>query len=83
LVGNTNRSKKGIEFLILAARIRLNGKDLVPKPSFIMLMKFNKIFRYIRFMTKQINSSEFTIIINKTDIIVFMTKGINGRTPHI
>jgi hypothetical protein len=58
----------------------LDAKDLVPKLSFNKFMKFKKIFRNLRLVMKQIDPSEFAIIIYKADIILFPTKGINGRS---
>jgi hypothetical protein len=37
-----------------------------------------KALKPLRLVMKQIDPSEFTIIIDKADIILFPTKGING-----
>jgi hypothetical protein len=46
-------------------------------------LEFLKVFEHLRFIPKQIDPREFTIIINKTNIVFLPTKRINGRTPHI
>jgi hypothetical protein len=76
-------NRQGVEFLIPSSPIGLYSKNLVPKLLFNEFLKFKKVFRNLKLVTKQIDPNEFTIIIDKTDIIVFATKGINGRPPHI
>jgi hypothetical protein len=63
--------------------IGLNINDFAAKHPLDKLLKLKKIFGHLRFMTKEINSSKFTIIINKTHIVFLVAEGINGRTPHI
>jgi hypothetical protein len=82
-MGNPSGAEKGIYFFILAAPITLHSKNLAVEQMLNKTLKFMKKLEYFRFMTKQIDPREFTIIINKTHIISFIAKGINGRTPHM
>jgi hypothetical protein len=81
MMGNSNKPKKGIQSFILPTPIGLNGDDLVTSHALNKLLKFKKELRHLRLMVKKIDPSEFTIIINKTNIVFFLPKeSIAG--PH-
>jgi hypothetical protein len=74
MMRNTNGTKKKIKTLILATPVSLHGYDLAIKHSLNKTLKLFKEFKHFGFMMKKIKSSEFTEIINKTDIIFFISK---------
>jgi hypothetical protein len=49
---DANIMKKGIKFLIFFTPIRLDSNNLAIKPSLNKALKFNKVFKYLRFGTK-------------------------------
>jgi hypothetical protein len=49
---DTNVTKKGIKFFILLTPIRLDNNNLAIKPSPDKALKFNKVFKYLRFGMK-------------------------------
>jgi hypothetical protein len=69
--------------MLFTAPISLHGYNFTIEHALNKSMKFLKIFEHLRFMTEEIKSRKFAIIINETNIIVLIAKGINGRTPHI
>jgi hypothetical protein len=79
-VGDANSAKKRIEVLIFTTPVRLHGYDFTIKHSFNKALKFFKEFEDFGFVTKQVNPSELTIIINKANIVFLMAKGIDCRT---
>jgi hypothetical protein len=81
MMGYSNGSKKLIQSFILPTPIRLNGDDLVTNHALNKLLKFKKKLRHLRLMTKKIEPSKFTIIINKTNIVFFLPKESIAR-PH-
>jgi hypothetical protein len=66
MMGNSNGSKKEIQFFILSIPIRLNSDDLATSHAFNKLLKFKKVVRHLRNMMKQIDPSKFAIIIIET-----------------
>jgi hypothetical protein len=76
-------SKKGMQFLILSSPVRLNSDNPVIKQAFNKLLKFNEVCGDLRFMSKQVNPSEFTIIINETDIVFFDQKNQSQDPKHL
>jgi hypothetical protein len=74
MMGNSNGSKKGIQFFILSIPIRLNSDDLATSHAFNKLLKFKKVVRHLRNMMKQIDPSKFAIIIIETYILFFQPK---------
>jgi hypothetical protein len=65
LVSNAKLTKVGVEMLIFPTPIRLYGDNLLIEPSFNKGLKFQEKFEDVRFMTQQIDLSEFTIIMNE------------------
>jgi hypothetical protein len=82
-VSDSDVTKKGVKPLIFTTPITLHGKNLVVKQPLNKTLKLTKIFEHLKFITKQIDPREFTIIIDKANIVFLATKRINGRTPHI
>jgi hypothetical protein len=83
MMGYANGAKKGVEPLILATPIGLHSNNFTVEHSLNKALKFLKEFKHLRFMVKKINPCETTKIIDETDIVFLMTKGINNMTPHI
>jgi hypothetical protein len=52
MMRDANGSKEGVEFLIFASPIGLNGYDLAIKYLFNKLLKLKKIFGHLRLMMK-------------------------------
>jgi hypothetical protein len=69
--------------MLFTAPISLHGYNFTIEHALNKSMKFLKKFEHLRFMTEEIKPRKFAIIINETNIIVLITKGINDRTPHI
>jgi hypothetical protein len=69
-----NRAKKRIKLLILPTPIGLNCNNFAIEQSFNKFLELKKILGNFRFVAKQVNPGEFTIVINKTDIIFFRPK---------
>jgi hypothetical protein len=65
--------KKWIKFLILATLVKLNFNNLAIE-SFNKFLELKEILRNFRFVVKQVNLGEFTIVINETNIIFFRPK---------
>jgi hypothetical protein len=82
LMVDAKAMKKGIRFLILPTPIGLDGKNLAIKPSLNKVLKFKKMLKHLGFRTKQIDSGEFTIIIDETHIVFLVVKRINSKAPH-
>jgi hypothetical protein len=82
-VGDANSAKKEIEALIFTTPVRLHGYDFTIKHSFNKALKFFEEFEDFRFVTKQVNPNELTIIINKANIVFLIAKGIDRKTPDI
>jgi hypothetical protein len=83
MMGNSNGPKKGIQSSILSTPIGLNGDDLATSHVLNKLLKFKKELRHLRLLAEKIDPSEFTIIINETNIVFFSTKRIYSRAPYI
>jgi hypothetical protein len=64
-----NVMKEGIKPLILAILIGLNIMDFTIELPLHKLLKFMKIFKHLRFTTKQINPCKLVEIVNKGNII--------------
>jgi hypothetical protein len=82
-VDDANSVKKGIEALIFTTPVRLHGYDFTIKHSFNKALKFFEEFEDFGFVTNQVNPNEFTIIINKANIVFLIAKGIDRRTSDI
>jgi hypothetical protein len=83
MVRDANLKKERIKLLIFPTPVGLKRNNLTAKHVFNKLLKLEKIFGDLEFVTQQVDPSEFAIIINKANIIFFMTKRINGGSPNI
>jgi hypothetical protein len=59
----------------------LNFNNLAIQQSFNKFLELKEILGNFRFMVKQVNPGEFTIVINETDIIFFQSKESMAQ-PH-
>jgi hypothetical protein len=69
--------------LILASPIDLYGKKLGIKQAFYHCLELGELLKDFRFETQEINLSEFTKIINETNIILLSSKGIMSWPQYI
>jgi hypothetical protein len=63
--------------------IRLNRPDFSVKLTFNKGLEIMKNWKDFRFLAKQINPREFTIIIDETNIVFILTNWIRSRPPYI
>jgi hypothetical protein len=70
--------KNELRCLYSATPISLYDYDLAIEHAIHKTLKFFKEFKYFRFMMKKVKSHKFTKIINKADMIFFISKGVNG-----
>lgn len=75
--------EEGIQFLVFTSPIRLHGNDFAIKKAFNKTLKIMKTLKDFRFVAKQINPSEFTEIIDKTNIIIEFAYRSRCGTPYI
>jgi hypothetical protein len=83
MMGNINEAKEEVKLLIFTAPTRLRCMNFAIKHAFNKRLKFSKVFKHLRFMTKQINQCKLIVIINKANMVFLASKGINGRSPYI
>jgi hypothetical protein len=83
MVGDANSMEKRVEPLIFTSPIGLHRKIFTVKHPFNKTLKFFKELKHLGFMTEKIDPCKSTKIIDESDIIFLMTKGINGRSLHI
>jgi hypothetical protein len=79
MVRNTNGVKKELR-LIFVTPICLHGYDFAVEYVFNIALKFFKELNDFRFSMKEINPCEFDIIINETNLILLVAKGLNDKT---
>ena len=80
---NTKSLKEGIESLIFATPVRLDGKDFAIELSFNKCLKILKYLKNIRMTFEKIDPSEFAEIIDEANIVSMCTNRGGGRTPYI
>lgn len=69
LVSNANIIEELVDFLVFATPISLNIVDLCAKSKLSFLLKLKEHMVHTRFIFQQINPSESTEIIDKTNIV--------------
>ena len=69
LVSDPYAFKEGVLGLILATPVSLDSLYLAAELSFYQTLKFIKNRKIFRLVSQQIEPSEFTMIINKTNIV--------------
>jgi hypothetical protein len=82
LANNDNVSKVRIQFLIFFSPFDLHGKNFLIKQALNKRLELFKLLKNLIFVLKQIDPSEFTIIINKADIILISSKIDSHAKPH-
>jgi hypothetical protein len=78
MMGNPYPLEKGIKRLIFTSPIGLSSKNFVVKLTFHKTLKIMKALEDLRFMMQKTDPCEFTVVINKTNIIV-VSSNRDGR----
>jgi hypothetical protein len=61
----------------------LNSNDILVKNSFNHLLKFLKSLEYLRLEFQQVNPCEFAKVVNKANIVCFISHRIQDRAPNV
>jgi hypothetical protein len=69
--------------LIFATLVRLNGNNLFIEPTLNKRLKLKENIEHNRFVSYEIKSCEFTIIIDERHIVFLIAKRIKRRPPNI
>jgi hypothetical protein len=83
MVANADFRKESMELLVFASPLRLDGNNLPIKMTLHKFLEFNKFREHIRFKFQWINLSKFTVIINKSYIILFVPNRFRRMAPNI
>jgi hypothetical protein len=75
--------KERIKFLIFTFPIGLHSNNFAIKKAFNESLKFSQSLENLILEFNKIDLSKFTIVINKTHIILIPTRRFSSRTPHI
>ena len=75
--------KEGVELLIFATPIRLEGDDFGVKFSFNESLEVKKNWKHVGSFLEKIDPREFAKIIDETHVICMPTNRSRGRSPNI
>jgi hypothetical protein len=74
---------KGVKPMIFTTSVGLHSNNFPIEETFYQVLKVMKALKNFRFVSKQINPSKLTVIINETNIIIVLPKRSWCRTPYI
>jgi hypothetical protein len=83
MVANVDFGEEVVEFLIFTSPVCLDGDYLPIKETLQEFFEFNKIRKHLGFKFQRINLGEFTVIINKAHVVLFVPNRFRRIAPNI